>query len=124
MKYTLNASFETDTPDSAEDITLLDDIQKILMNILPYMADNVNVTVRCHDAGICPRCGHFLPNDMTPGAYPGALSRWDNETEICSRCGQQEAFLDFAAGEYRGGGAHLAPWSPDNPWVNPPAKEE
>lgn len=40
----------------------------------------------------CPRCGHKIPNDESPGAYPGALSRTDDETEICSACGTHEAF--------------------------------
>jgi hypothetical protein len=40
---------------------------------------------------ICPRCLGFIPNSWTPGAYPGAISRVDNETEICSDCGTEEA---------------------------------
>ena len=32
----------------------------------------------------------FIPNNANPGAYPGALSRYDNATEICSSCGQAE----------------------------------
>jgi RNA polymerase subunit RPABC4/transcription elongation factor Spt4 len=40
---------------------------------------------------VCPRCRGFIPNDVTPGAFPGALSRTDNETEICSECGTFEA---------------------------------
>lgn len=39
----------------------------------------------------CPRCGGAVPNDEQPGAYEGALSRSDNMTEICSRCGGDEA---------------------------------
>ena len=35
--------------------------------------------------GPCPRCGGELPN-----AYPGALSRADNRTEVCSDCGFDE----------------------------------
>jgi rRNA maturation protein Nop10 len=38
----------------------------------------------------CPRCGGKLPI-----GYPGALSRRDNKTEICSDCGMIEAFIDF-----------------------------
>ena len=44
---------------------------------------------------VCPRCGGFIPNDLTPGLYPGAVSRRDNETEICSACGVAEAMEDF-----------------------------
>ena len=45
---------------------------------------------------ICPRCkDSWIPNNMTPGAYPGALSRTDNKTYICSACGEEEAMEDF-----------------------------
>lgn len=41
---------------------------------------------------ICPRCNlNQIPNNETPGKYPGALSRVDNKTEICSACGTDEA---------------------------------
>jgi ribosomal protein S27AE len=43
----------------------------------------------------CPRCSGFIPNNVTPGAYPGAISRLDNKTEICSDCGSEEAMLDW-----------------------------
>jgi len=43
---------------------------------------------------ICPLCDGLIPNNDMPGAYPGALSRRDNVTEICSDCGQREAFED------------------------------
>jgi hypothetical protein len=46
-------------------------------------------------APICPRCNGFIPNNETPGAYMGALSRRDNKTEICSSCGVDEALEDF-----------------------------
>jgi hypothetical protein len=41
---------------------------------------------------ICPLCDGFIPNNEQPGEYPGALSRRDNKTEICSECGVREAF--------------------------------
>lgn len=44
----------------------------------------------------CPLCEGWIPNNDTPGAYPGALSRRDNKTEICSECGTMEAIEDFA----------------------------
>ena len=48
---------------------------------------------------ICPRCNdNFIPNNEQPGAYPGAISRADNETEICSECGVSEAIMDYAHG--------------------------
>lgn len=43
----------------------------------------------------CPRCMNLIPNNQTPGAYPGALSRIDNSTEICSACGTSEALQQF-----------------------------
>jgi len=46
----------------------------------------------------CPRCGGYIPNNVTPGAYPGAISRLDNRTEICSECGTQEALEDYFGG--------------------------
>jgi hypothetical protein len=44
---------------------------------------------------ICPRCMGYIPNNYSPGEYPGAISRLDNKTEICSECGVQEAIEDF-----------------------------
>ena len=51
------------------------------------------------DAPICPRCNGYIPNNEQPGAYPGALSRVDNKTEICSECGTLEAIEQFTGGE-------------------------
>ena len=48
---------------------------------------------------VCPSCNGFIPNNDTPGAYPGALSRKDNKTEICSSCGVKEALVSFLANE-------------------------
>lgn len=39
----------------------------------------------------CPSCGGPIPSAEHAGEYPGALSRIDNVTEICSACGLQEA---------------------------------
>lgn len=46
---------------------------------------------------VCPRCGGFIPNNETPGLFPGALSRLDNRTEVCSACGRAEALSQWAA---------------------------
>lgn len=43
----------------------------------------------------CPRCLGYIPNNYQPGAYPGALSRYDNKTEICSACGTDEAMFQY-----------------------------
>ena len=42
---------------------------------------------------ICPRCHGFIPSNERPGEYPGAISRADNKTEICSDCGTEEALV-------------------------------
>jgi hypothetical protein len=47
---------------------------------------------------VCPRCNGLIPNNQNPGAYPGALSRADNKTEICSACGEDEALGQFFEG--------------------------
>lgn len=47
---------------------------------------------------ICPRCLGLIPNAEFAGMYPGALSRTDNKTEICSECGQMEAIEDYTNG--------------------------
>lgn len=41
---------------------------------------------------ICPRCLHYIPNDLHPGAYPGFMSAVA-DAEICSACGLHEAWL-------------------------------
>ena len=72
----------------------------------------------------CPRCGGGVPNDAERGAYPGALSRWnDRSVEVCSQCGQDEAMIQFAA-TMRGEGTQLVvhPTKGERPWVNPPAE--
>jgi hypothetical protein len=40
---------------------------------------------------VCPRCN----KNNLPIGYPGALSRVDNETEICSPCGTDEGMRDW-----------------------------
>jgi hypothetical protein len=48
---------------------------------------------------ICPRCKtDWIPNNAQPGKYPGAISRADNKTEICSACGEDEALKDYFDG--------------------------
>ena len=37
----------------------------------------------------CPRCGDKLPD------HPAALSRVDNKTEICPKCGTEEALIEY-----------------------------
>lgn len=56
----------------------------------------------------CPRCieHRWIPNNDKPGAYPGAISRADNATEICSACGEDEALKDY----FDGGCEPLSEW--------------
>jgi hypothetical protein len=46
---------------------------------------------------VCPRCLGYIPNNTQPGAYPGAISRIDNDTEVCSDCGMEEAIVALIA---------------------------
>ena len=46
----------------------------------------------------CPRCLGDIPNTTHKGQYPGALSRTDNKTEVCSDCGSEEAFEQMGGG--------------------------
>jgi len=48
---------------------------------------------------ICPICEGYIPSDERPGAYPGATSRYDNKTEICSACGTTEAVGPMILGD-------------------------
>ena len=41
----------------------------------------------------CPRC---MTNEMTDMLAGNALSRKDNETYVCSPCGEDESIMDFA----------------------------
>lgn len=47
------------------------------------------------DFPVCPKCSGYIPSNENPGAYPGAISREDNKTEICSACGTAEALARF-----------------------------
>ena len=40
---------------------------------------------------MCPRCGEPVPTKEHAGKFPGATSRTDNETEVCSMRGEEEA---------------------------------
>ena len=60
----------------------------------------------------CPRCGEPRPSALHVGRDPGALSRWDNSTYICSECGTEEAMLNRA-------GDDISPAGP-NPWKEIP----
>jgi hypothetical protein len=50
------------------------------------------------DGHTCPRCRGGIPSDLHRGEYPGALSRFDNKTYVCSSCGMNEAMWQFSTG--------------------------
>lgn len=60
-----------------------------------------NIMTNQESDEICFICSGYIPNNETPGAYPGALSRWDNETEICSLCGSAEAMAPLMSEQAR-----------------------
>ena len=45
--------------------------------------------------GDCPICLNWIPNNDEKGEYPGAMSRFDDEIEVCSGCGGAEAMLQY-----------------------------
>lgn len=60
-----------------------------VLNILIEQCD----AIECRfDRTECPRCGEVIPSVEHRGEYLGAISRLDNKTEICSTCGNEEAF--------------------------------
>ena len=59
----------------------------------PYIVSEEVNDMSKKTAQPCPSCRGMIPNNETPGAYPGALSRFDNQTEVCSLCGSVEALI-------------------------------
>jgi len=53
-----------------------------------YSSDTYGRVMNKH---LCPICEGPIPNAEHEGKYPGAMSRWDNVSEICSMCGSAEA---------------------------------
>tara|TARA_R100000458_G_C8278539_1_gene254980 strand:- start:18766 stop:19044 length:279 start_codon:yes stop_codon:yes gene_type:complete len=49
----------------------------------------------------CPICYGDVPSPENVGKYAGALSRFDNETEVCSSCGQMEALAPMCWDDIR-----------------------
>ena len=49
----------------------------------------------------CPLCYRGIPNDEKRGEYIGALSRYDNETYVCSQCGNLEGMTELKMGQQR-----------------------
>ena len=65
---------------------------------------------------ICPICDGYIPNDERPGAYPGAISRYDNHTEVCSACGTTEGVGMMILGNEINVLADEAKEFTDDPW--------
>ena len=55
-------------------------------------------TMKEHD---CPMCDGAIPNNERRGEYVGALSRYDNETYVCSNCGSLEGMFEIGLGQRR-----------------------
>lgn len=58
----------------------------------------------------CPRCLGGVPTPSERGEYPGAISRTDNKTEICSECGVREAFECLTEGVLSQDDWHIWSW--------------
>lgn len=71
----------------------IDSIQKITQNDNTfYIIYNDNSYFLINVSKICPKC---KKNELHEDECMNALSRIDNETEICDECGQKEAFEDM-----------------------------
>lgn len=57
-------------------------------------------------AKVCPRCSRAFEK-------MGGLSRWDNKTEICTECEQDEAMEDMF-----GQMTPMNVWPVERPWSN------
>ena len=51
--------------------------------------------------GDCPICMNWIPTNSERGEHSGALSRFDDSTEICSACGTAETMLDLQLGDFK-----------------------
>lgn len=97
----LNRQFVRTNPPQKDPIRQMTNAEKVEAGLLPmddefFTHQNKRLPegrsmIRAKDHR-CPRCGGGVPNDERRGQYPGALSRTDNLTEVCSQCGQMEAF--------------------------------
>ena len=63
----------------------VDKIMKLGITLMGFDADIPD--------GDCPMCLNWIPNNKQRGIHDGAISRYDNETEICSACGTMEAMV-------------------------------
>lgn len=72
----------------------------------------------------CPRCGGIADEYRSgvPGfPRPGAVSRFDNMTMICTDCGQDEAMSQFKMAAHGLAAKAVHPIDGVVVWVRPPA---
>ena len=67
---------------------------------LPCPAAPTMTSGSSNDMQFCPRCGGIADEYRSGFGFPrpGALSREDNSTIVCSSCGVDEAIRDFNGG--------------------------
>lgn len=77
------------------------------------------------DDKTCPRCGGTADRARKGAGFPrpGALSRWDNHTEVCSKCGSDEALIAWAAGSPQAAQRALNPVLGAQTWARIPDSE-
>ncbi len=73
----------------ADRLSLDDYCEKVSMRVMERNLQLKGYLV--HGDYTCFRCGGAIPTMENIGQYPGAISRTDNATEICSECGSDEA---------------------------------
>jgi hypothetical protein len=73
----------------------------------------------------CPRCGKKIKGDK--GDEPAAISRWDNVTEVCAKCSDEESldYPELAAEDKKRRDKKdftsvIHPTKGYKPWVTPP----
>lgn len=74
---------------TAESLPLDDYSEKVNMRVMERNLQLKGYLI--HGDYTCFRCGGAIPTLENIGQYPGAISRTDNATEICSECGSDEA---------------------------------
>lgn len=82
-------------------VKLLDERAEKLRGTLTTFVEQCDAIEVRFDATECPRCGEVIPSVEHRGEYLGAISRLDNVTEICSTCGNEEAFGGLMGGWHR-----------------------
>ena len=85
----LNVTFKSKQGDEQGRIITID--EPISVDRILHYGKNSYEGWKAESHPKCPICFGYIPNNQTPGRYPGALARYDNKTEICSECGSAEA---------------------------------